>query len=115
MSPEEAMLAMKLEPFEELGYAKVDTHRGLRQGAIEVIFGQNKTVEQIEGIAKAMIARGETNILITRLSENAAKELSGKIPMEYHSMARIAVANPAEVDKVGSGVIASGGTSDIPV
>ena len=115
MSPEDALIKLKLEPFEELGYAKIDTHRGLRQGANEVIFGQNKTVEQREGLVQHMMAQGATNILITRLSETAAAELEKKIPMNYSQAAHLAVANPAEIEKVGKIVIASGGTSDIPV
>ena len=65
-TPEEALLKMKLQPFDDLGYAKVDHHRGIRQGAGEVIFGQNKTPEQIEGIVKNLIANGAANILIIR-------------------------------------------------
>ena len=53
------MLKLKLQPFEDLGYAKVDHHRELRQGAAEVIYGQNKTPEQIVGIARAMRAHGQ--------------------------------------------------------
>ena len=49
ISVEDAMLAMKKAPFEDIGYAKVDMHRGIRQGAPEVIYGAGKTAEQIEG------------------------------------------------------------------
>ncbi|MBR5473839.1 MAG: nickel pincer cofactor biosynthesis protein LarB [Lachnospiraceae bacterium] len=114
-TPEEAMLRMKIQPFEDLGYAKVDHHRVIRQGAGEVIFGQNKTPEQIEGIVKNLMANGATNILVTRLSKEAAKELEGKIPFTYDAMARLAIANPVETKGVGSIVVASGGTSDMPV
>ena len=62
MTPDQAITALKLAPYEDLGYARIDHHRGLRQGANEVIFGQNKTPEQITGIVKAMMARGEENI-----------------------------------------------------
>ena len=51
VSPEEAALKFKDAPFEELGYAKVDHHRGIRQGVSEVIYGAGKTKEQIEGSA----------------------------------------------------------------
>ena len=65
---DEALLKLRLEPFEDLGYAKVDFHRGVRQGAAEVIYGAGKTPEQIAGIASAMRARGVQTVLITRLS-----------------------------------------------
>ena len=53
-SPEDALLELKTQPFEDLGYAKVDFHRSVRQGAAEVIYGAGKTPEQIAGIAAAM-------------------------------------------------------------
>ena len=55
VSPEEALSRLRLAPFEDSGYAKVDHHRALRQGAAEVIYGRSKTPEQILGIAKSMI------------------------------------------------------------
>ena len=114
-TPDEAILRMKIQPFEDLGYAKVDHHRGLRQGAGEVIFGQNKTPEQIEGIVKNLIANGAENILVTRMSKEAAVYLEGKVPFDYYEMPRLAIANPVEATKMGSIVVASGGTSDMPV
>ena len=67
-TPEDALLKLKEEPFEDLGYAKVDYHRSVRQGAAEVIYGAGKTPEQIAGIASAMGARGCHNVLITRIT-----------------------------------------------
>ena len=58
VSPEEAASKIKAAPFEELGYAKVDHHRAVRQGVQEVIFGQGKTVEQMEGILGSMLSSG---------------------------------------------------------
>ena len=72
LSPEEAMTRLKLEPFQDLGYAKVDHHRELRQGVSEVIYGAGKTPEQIIGIAGAMRDRGQQTILITRIDQAAA-------------------------------------------
>ena len=71
--PEEALSQLKRQPFEDLGYAKVDLHRGVRQGAAEVIYGAGKTPEQIAGIAAAMGERGCRNILITRIGPEAAE------------------------------------------
>lgn len=66
LSPEHALARLKIEPFEDLGYAKVDHHRALRQGVPEVIFGSGKTAEQIVGIVRAMRKNGQS-VLITRL------------------------------------------------
>ncbi len=68
-APEDALLELKESPFEDLGYAKVDFHRSVRQGAAEVIYGAGKTPEQIAGIVSAMGERGCRNILITRVSQ----------------------------------------------
>lgn len=114
-SVEDALLQMKQKPFEDLGYAKVDHHRGLRQGACEVIFGQNKTPEEVEGIVKSMIENGASNILVTRLPKESAEKLEGRIPFDYYERPRLAIANPIEREKVGQIVVASGGTSDMPV
>ena len=67
-TPRQALLQMKMQPFEDLGYAKVDHHRGLRQGAQEVIYGAGKTPDQIAGILRAMAGRGAKNIIVTRMS-----------------------------------------------
>lgn len=68
MSIDDALLEIKKEPFEDIGYAKVDLHRKIRQGAAEVIYGAGKTPEQMIGIVSAMLKNGQDHILITRLS-----------------------------------------------
>ena len=115
LSPEEALSQLKREPFEDLGYAKVDHHRGVRQGAAEVIYGAGKTPEQITGIAAAMRTKGCKNILITRLSQEAADLVSKTIPLDYHPIPRLAVACPGERSELGHIVVATGGTSDMAV
>lgn len=116
VSPEAAAVQIKTAPFEELGYAKVDHHRALRQGAQEVIFGQGKTVEQINGILSAMIKNGCEDILLTRLQPEKAGVLLQNFAMEYNEVAHIAVAAPKKTrEMIGSVVVACGGTSDIPV
>ena len=115
VTPEDALLQFKQSPFEDLGYAKVDFHRSVRQGASEVIYGASKTPEQIAGIAAAMGARGCRNILITRMSEEAARQVSGAVPLDYHKEARFGVAFPGERESLGKIVVATGGTSDLPV
>ena len=65
ITSDEAYEQLKLAPFEDLGYAKVDHHREIRQGAPEVIYGASKTSEQMEGIIKSLLAHCPENILIT--------------------------------------------------
>jgi NCAIR mutase (PurE)-related protein len=113
---EEALLELKKEPFSDIGYAKVDLHRKLRQGAAEVIYGEGKTPEQIIGICKAMLAHGQETILITRLSEQSAKTVSQSLSLTYHARARIGIiGNLPKPDGLGKIVVATGGTSDLPV
>ncbi|NLM74710.1 MAG: nickel pincer cofactor biosynthesis protein LarB [Clostridiaceae bacterium] len=91
-------------------------HRKIRQGAAEVIYGQGKTAEQIIGIINAMKENQQENILITRLSEEKAEKISSVFPIEYHARARIGISGTRpEPDGIGKIVVATGGTSDIPV
>ena len=113
--PEEALLRLQTAPFEDLGYAKVDYHRSLRQGVGEVIFGQNKTPQQMAGILRAMRDKGIKNVLVTRISQQTADLLAKEIELEYHAVACLAVALRQPVPQVGSVVVASGGTSDMAV
>ncbi|MCI8478994.1 MAG: nickel pincer cofactor biosynthesis protein LarB [Oscillospiraceae bacterium] len=114
-TPEDALLALKQAPFEDLGYAKVDFHRSVRQGAAEVIYGAGKTPEQIAGIAAAMGARGCQNILITRIDPEAVDLVARSVPLEPYPIARLAVAFPGPRHALGHIVVATGGTSDMPV
>ena len=116
MEPAEAMTKLKMEPFQDLGFAKVDHHRELRQGVAEVIYGAGKTPEQIIKIAAAMRQRGQETILITRIDEASAAAISQVHPLEYHELGRIGIIGEMpEPDGDGTIVIATGGTSDIPV
>lgn len=116
VSPEQAVLELKVSPFEDLGYAKVDHHRAIRQGIPEVIFGSGKTAEQILGIASAMRRRGNENIPITRLSDEKARILAEQLPLTYDPVSRIGIiGQKGEVTASGTIVVATGGTSDLPV
>lgn len=116
LSIEDALLKLKAKPFEDIGYAKVDMHRKLRQGAAEVIYGAGKTPEQIIGIAETMLKNGQCPILITRLSGEAAAAVGKVHPLDYDKTARCGVIGPIPApDGIGSVVVATGGTSDIPV
>ena len=114
-APEDALLKLKEAPFEDLDYAKIDFHRSVRQGAAEVIYGEGKTPEQIDGIVSAMGEKGCRNILITRVGQETVDLLPDSIPLEYHPLPRLAVAYPEERKGRGNIVVAAGGTSDIPV
>ena len=91
ISVEEALLELKKAPFEDIGFAKVDLHRKVRQGAAEVICGAGKTAEQITAIADTMIKNGQTTILITRLSEESAIEIQKKHSLKYDKMSKTGI------------------------
>ena len=114
LAPEAALASLQQQPFEDLGFAKVDHHRGIRQGVGEVIYGAGKTAEQIDGILRSLIDKGAKNILITRLDEEKAALLAPQFPMEYHAVARLAIVNRDE-SRRGRGLVAvvSAGTSDM--
>ena len=114
MTPEEAELQLKMKPFVDLGFAKPDLHRGLRQGIPEVIFGEGKTPEQIDAITASLLGGGQKTVLITRLSSEKASAL--KTSIKYFDVARIGVAGIIpEPSAKGTIVVATGGTSDLPV
>ena len=71
----EAAKMLRVDPYSDLGFAKVDHHRGIRQGVSEVIYGAGKTPDQIAGIIASMIDAGQERILITRLDVDAAREV----------------------------------------
>ena len=116
LSPEEALTRLKLEPFQDLGYAKVDHHRELRQGVSEVIYGAGKTPEQIIGIARAMRDRGQETILITRIDQAIADQIAAVHPLYYYEQAKLGlIGTMPEPNGDGTIVVACGGTSDLPV
>ena len=115
-SVDDALLEIKKAPFADIGYAKVDLHRKIRQGAAEVIYGAGKTPEQIAGIIDTMQRNGQDRILITRMSAEAAAYVGRSYLLDYHKDAKVGIIgqipSPSGIGKV---VIATGGTSDIPV
>ncbi|MBQ1316315.1 MAG: nickel pincer cofactor biosynthesis protein LarB [Lachnospiraceae bacterium] len=116
LSVEEALLRFREAPFTDLGYAKVDLHREMRQGMAEVIYGAGKMPAQIEGIVNAMLSAGQKRILITRLSEDAVSALHGISGLTYFKDARLAlIGGIPEPDGKGTVVVACAGTSDLPV
>ena len=115
LSPEEMLVRLKEAPFEDIGVAKIDYHRGVRQGAGEVIYGKSKTPEQILAISRAMAQHGEENILITRMSPEAAALVGSELELFYDETSGIGVVKRRPRPLRGCVVVASGGTSDLPV
>ncbi|NLJ95120.1 MAG: nickel pincer cofactor biosynthesis protein LarB [Clostridiaceae bacterium] len=116
LTVDEAFLKLKTAPFDDLGYAKVDLHRKTRQGMTEVIYGEGKNSEQIIGIIESLQRNNQENILITRLSKKSATEIAQVQPLKYREQARVGIIGQIP-SPTGNGkiLIATGGTSDIPV
>ena len=116
VKPEDALLQIKTEPYKEMGFAKLDTHRGIRQGMAEVIYGAGKTKEQILKIAQAMGEEREKTVLITRMSKEAAEYVGASLDLHYDDLSRTGIVGQIpKPDGVGKIVVATGGTSDMPV
>lgn len=99
-----------------MGFAKIDTQRGVRQGAGEVIYAERKTSHQITDNTSSLLANGETSVLITRLDSDSAEYVGKNITLSYDSVSRIGIAGEKpKNDSHGKIVVATGGTSDIPV
>jgi NCAIR mutase (PurE)-related protein len=120
LSPDDAVERLRHLPFEDLGFAKIDHHRALRQGMPEVIFAQGKTPRQVADIFRRLAAQGG-NVLATRATEEqyaaVAAALADNVHLvEYRPLAR-AIVLKRDRKRHGKGVIVvvSAGTSDIPV
>ena len=107
---------LKISPFEDLGYAKIDHHRAIRQGTPEIVYGAGKTKEQIEGIVASLLSHSPFNILITRLSQESALYLEKRFSLTYDELSQVGIVNrKADLTASGTILVATGGTSDIPV
>ncbi len=116
MDIDSALLRLREAPIEDLGFAKLDHHRALRQGMAEVVYGGGKTPEQIRAIAQAMADHGQKTILITRMSAEAASYVGQSLPLDYDPMSRCGIIGEIpSPDGVGRILVATGGTSDMPV
>jgi pyridinium-3,5-biscarboxylic acid mononucleotide synthase len=103
-------------PFEDLGFARVDHHRSIRQGLPEVVFGQGKTPLQIAAIAERIVAAGH-NLLVTRTNPDAFVEVSRVLPAaRFHESARAITLSVVDTPKgAGTIAVAAAGTADLPV
>ncbi len=123
LAPEAAVERLKHLPFEDIGFAKVDHHRALRQGFAEVVLGQGKTPQQVAEIVKAMLRQrgSQHNILVTRADATtfaAVKKVNGKTARnaKFHRLSgAITIERSKEISGKGLILVVSAGTSDIPV
>jgi hypothetical protein len=118
-SPEKAAERLKHLPFEDLGFAKVDHHRSLRQGFAEVVFGKGKTPAQVADIVRAMSRQKDSrqNILVTRADAKifAAVKRVHRAAKFHASSGVITIERSREITGKGTILVVSAGTSDIPV
>lgn len=107
---------LKMLPFDDINYAKIDFHRSLRNGFPEVIYCENKSAGQICEIAERMSLKG-VNVLATRISRDKFEELKKRVVnAEYHGDSRVAVIKNREIVETGCKIgVVSAGTADIPV
>ena len=117
ISPEEAESILRRQPFVDIGFAKVDTQRDVRQGNAEVIYGSRKTPEQIADIASVLVKDSSECVMVTRCSPEAAESLSSVFKDGiYHDRARIfVIGTPKEPSDNSRVCVITAGTSDIPV
>ena len=113
---EQLVEAFRAQPFEDIGFARIDHHRSIRQGFPEVILGLGKTPAQIAAIAKQIVGRGST-LLVTRASPEAFAAVRDVAPdATYHDAACvITLRQPDIAPGKGTIVVAAAGTADLPV
>jgi pyridinium-3,5-biscarboxylic acid mononucleotide synthase len=123
LSPGAAIERLKHLPFEDIGFAKVDHHRTLRQGFSEVVFAKGKTPQQVAEIVRAMLQKKDSrhNVLVTRADARvfaAVKKANGKPARaaQFHPLSGvITIERSSEITGQGLILVVSAGTSDIPV
>lgn len=113
----EAMHALRDLPYEDIGFAKIDSHRDLRRGFPEVVLCLGKSPEQIVEIVRRM---SETHdlVLATRASEEVHRRLKAALttePVRFHEAAKIVSVGKPPAARRGSVLVVTAGTSDIPV
>ena len=115
---EEAVAQLQQPPVEDLGFARLDTHRELRQGLPEAIYAESKTTEQVVAIAARLLERTTSPVFATRVRSSTAAELLEAYPDSvHHETARIVVLRSATALDLDLGLVAvvAAGTSDLPV
>lgn len=117
ITTEDAVLRLRQAPFTDLGFAKVDNHRELRQGAAEVIYGAGKTAEQICEIVRAIRVSGVETIIVTRIDSDKAERLcQSESDVDWDEASRLAIVGKRSLPNTdGTICICTGGTSDQPI
>jgi NCAIR mutase (PurE)-related protein len=116
VEPRDALDRLAQLPFRDLGFARADLHRELRQGAPEAVLAEGKTVEQVTEIARAMLDGGAGSVLVTRADERVRRAVRTALPeAEEHALARLVWVARSVPERRGVVVIVSAGTSDGPV
>lgn len=113
-----ALEQLKCLPFEDLGFAKIDHHRHLRQGFAEVIYGRGKSPQHVAGIVKGMLhARKTGNILVTRANPQIYSAVRRLYPKaKFHKLSQaISLRRSQAISGKGTILVVTAGTSDIPV
>jgi pyridinium-3,5-biscarboxylic acid mononucleotide synthase len=113
---EQLLQFLRQSPYEDLGFARVDQHRHVRQGFPEVVFGQGKSPDQIAAIARTLVGAGQ-NVLVTRTTAEAHRAVAAGLPdARFHELARCITVDVAPAPRGrGTVVIAAAGTADLPV
>lgn len=107
---------LRRAPFEDLGFARIDHHRGIRQGCPEIVFGAGKTAAQTAAIAERIVANDDT-LIVTRTGQEAFEAVRALVPdAQFHAAARV-ITRPVSKETTGRGTIlvVAAGTSDLPV
>jgi hypothetical protein len=116
ITPQEGLEQLRFLPYEDIGFARIDHHRSLRQGVPEVIFCEGKTVDQVRSIGERILNH-QSNLLATRVSPEAAEALlTLSLQADYNAIARtVVVQQTAPPPTAGVVLVAAAGTSDMPV
>ena len=116
LSAEQALEKLRGFPFDDLGFARLDTHREIRTGIPEVVYGAGKTPEQVVTIAQRLVERGAT-LIATRITPEVATKVNALLPtVQYHPEARMLTSRGHEPPNArGHIAVVAAGTSDLPV
>ena len=116
LSVDDAFQELKNLPFEDLGFAKIDNHRQIRNGFPEVVYCGGKTTEHVVTIMKRLVEVSDNNVLATRADKEVFDAVFKEIPdAEYHELARLIMVRRGTQKQSGNILVVSAGTSDLPV
>ncbi len=113
---DDAITALKRLPIDDIGFARLDTHRDLRQGFPEAIYAESKTAEQVVVIARRLLDATDSAVIATRVPDETARMLRDHFPeADHNELARLVVVRPAPASDLGTIAVVCAGTSDLPV